>query len=135
MIDDKGFVTRAESLRLQQISDVCLVSSWNTDKDKGIMTGKVFEYFTNLKPIVAVINGNRPGSELAKVIHKVKGGVVVETASKTIDADLLVLKGTILNFYHSKMKYGKIKHEYSESVNDYSLSEMTSKLFKLIKQN
>jgi hypothetical protein len=43
-IVNHGFVSRNEALALQLKSDILLHAAWSTKKDKGIMTGKIYEY-------------------------------------------------------------------------------------------
>jgi hypothetical protein len=133
IILDKGFVSRKESLELQNASDICLVSSWNTEKDKGIMTGKVFEYFTYRKPIIAIVNGTCPGSELAQVINTVNAGCCLESSSESYKLDVINLERFILKAYKEKIDNGRIAEQYSDIVDNYSLEKVTNKLISIIK--
>src|SRR5690606_36715932 len=60
---DHGRVPRREALALQAASDLVVVATWNTEKDQGIMTGKVFECFMMRRPVLGVVNGDKPESE------------------------------------------------------------------------
>lgn len=133
LIDDRGFVSRQESLNIQVSSDICLVSSWNSEKDKGIMTGKLFEYFTNNKMVIAVVNGTIPGSEIAQVINDVNAGFSLEVASDQFDQDKAKLKLMLIEANDSKQASGRLQHSYSSKIEDYAYDSLSKKFVKILK--
>ncbi|MTD30766.1 glycosyltransferase [Planomicrobium sp. YIM 101495] len=90
---DHGYVTREESINLQQISRFLVLSTWNSKKEIGVFPGKFLEYMLLKKPIIAIINGDLANSEVAKVIEKSKIGVFFEEAN--YDKDQIQLKDYI----------------------------------------
>ena len=40
---NKGSVAREDSLAIQDQSDIVVVSTWNTEKDVGVIPGKIYE--------------------------------------------------------------------------------------------
>ncbi|WP_263833681.1 glycosyltransferase [Sulfurospirillum oryzae] len=47
-------IERSEVLKLQKNSDILLLLTWNDPKEKGVFTGKLFEYIGSAKPILAI---------------------------------------------------------------------------------
>ncbi len=47
-------VTRAESLKIQRAADILLLLTWNDEREKGILTGKLFEYIGSGKAILSI---------------------------------------------------------------------------------
>lgn len=84
-----GYISREKSMQLQKQSDILILLSWNTQKEKGILTGKFFEYMKQMKPIAAFVSGDTPNSELLNIINKLKLGICLEYANEENDYKLL----------------------------------------------
>ena len=82
MIDDHGYLSRTEVNKLQEAADLFLVLSWNTRNDQGILTGKFYEALQHRKPIIALVAGDTPDSELKMLIDRYHLGVCYEEAEK-----------------------------------------------------
>lgn len=54
---DCGYLSRKDTLILQQESDLLLLLTSSTPKYKGVFTGKLFEYLETKSPILNIING------------------------------------------------------------------------------
>ena len=78
---DHSLVSRKESLAIQSNSDFLVVLSWNTFREQGILTGKFYEYMAANKPIIALVSGNKPGSELSRMIDEMSLGIACEYVS------------------------------------------------------
>ena len=102
---DHGSVDRAESLRLQLSSFMPLMASWSTADSPGVLTGKFFEYMMMNKPIVAMISGDRPGSELRGMIEA--GGLGIVREEPTADADDEALRKYLLTQYAAYKNSGQ----------------------------
>lgn len=61
---DHGYVGREETARMQAEADVFTVLSWNTASEQGILTGKFYEGIRAGKPILSIVSGDIPHSEL-----------------------------------------------------------------------
>ncbi|MEO0258466.1 MAG: glycosyltransferase [candidate division WOR-3 bacterium] len=59
-------VSRKESLRIQSESDVLLLLTWNDPSEKGVYTGKIFEYIGNAKPILVIGSRDNVAAELVR---------------------------------------------------------------------
>lgn len=78
---DFGYVSREQSLGMQQEADIVLLLNWNDDNYTGVIPGKLYEYMAAKKPIVALIMGNQADSESAKMIDECHIGCACEQAS------------------------------------------------------
>lgn len=117
-IDDRcvycGCITRKEALKLQMESDILLVASWNSKEEKGALTGKALEYMSANKPIIAIVNGDVPNSELGEIIHDARLGFAYEEAdfekSNTGLCQYLVEK------YCEFINNGRLEHNPDEKI-------------------
>lgn len=112
IVYDHGFLSREDCLKLQFQSDLLLLSTWNTRKAKGVLTGKFLEYLLICKPICAIVMGECPGSEVAEIIAEGKLGVTYEEANHVSDFNKLKdylltlysshINGTLFNFHPNR---------------------------------
>lgn len=104
-----GMLERKEALKLQMESDVLLVSAFDDRLDGGgIITGKVLEYMSAGKPIIAIINGTVADSELGEIIKRGKLGFAYE--EMCADKDMAGLKKYIKDMYAGYMRNGEIDY-------------------------
>lgn len=128
LVFNHGLVSRKESMHLQRSADICLVSTWNDAEDQGILTGKIFEYMLFRKPIISIVGGDRPESEMKKVIESTGAGVCVELASTDLDEKREALRSFIKRCYHEKINAGVVNGTYNESVVEYSYPNLANSL-------
>lgn len=94
-----GYISREQSLGLQQESDIVLLLNWNEDNYTGVIPGKLYEYMASKKPIVALIMGNQAGSESARMIDECQIGCACEQATPSdIDKLYNYIKPMLLDF-------------------------------------
>ena len=84
-LEDHGLVSREESIALQRGADVLLMASWHMAAQRGILTGKLFEYMMMEKPIVCCMSGDLPGSGVKRVLEETGMGLCVEQAAGAAD--------------------------------------------------
>ena len=84
-MEDHGLVSREESIALQRGADVLLMASWHMAAQRGILTGKLFEYMMMEKPIVCCMSGDLPGSGVKRVLEETGMGLCVEQAAGAAD--------------------------------------------------
>lgn len=99
-------ISRIDCLKLQFNSDFLLLSTWNNKKEFGVFPGKLLEYMLINKPIISIVDGNLPNSEVSSVIEAGNLGISYEYARKGID-------------YKKLKKY--IKKQYLLVVSDKSI--------------
>jgi glycosyltransferase involved in cell wall biosynthesis len=129
-IVDHGYISRNEALKLQRECDLLIVLSWNTLKEKGILTGKFFEYLKEGKLIIALISGELPNSELAQIINDLNIGVACEYANEK--EHLLILKKYLSKQY--KMLSNGVVTNFTTKIEDikqFHYKELTKKLENL----
>ena len=121
IIEDRGKVSRMEAYNIQAASDILVLATWNTEEEQGILTGKFFEYLQKGKNIVAIVNGDKPDSEITEMVIDLNVGLSCENAR--YKDDYIKLKQYIHQLYIEKMKRGSLSY--------YGNSEMISK-FKYV---
>ncbi len=89
-VEDHGLVSRKESIRLQKSGDVLLLSSVHTASQKGILTGKLFEYMMMDKPIICCMGGDLAGSGVKQVMQETGVGCCWEEANQAQDEKQLL---------------------------------------------
>ncbi len=128
-----GFIPRSRVLELLGEADCTAVCTHNTKTDQGVVTGKVFELLLIGKPILTVVNGDEPASELGAIVRSCNAGPVYEQPDH--DTDYPALKQWLLEVYQEKMTTGKVRSTLDEAGREeYSYEALSGKLFELIAQ-
>ena len=94
---DLGKLTRDECLKLQASSRHLVLATWNEDGEGGVFPGKFLEYIMASRPIVSLVSGEVPGSEVTRVMKRGRLGVTYEDATR--ETDIAALKEYILCDY------------------------------------
>ena len=97
-----GFVSRSEAAQLQSKCDIFLVLTWNTREEKGVLTGKFYEGIRARKPILALVSGEVPDSELKMLNETFRYGLCCEEPSG--DAGVAELERWVLDAYDRKQR-------------------------------
>ena len=88
-VNFKGYVQHQEAIQIQQKSQVLLLLIPNVKYNKGILTGKLFEYITTKRPILAIAPKQ---GDLEEVLSKTNSGTVIEyTNEKKLTEEILRL--------------------------------------------
>lgn len=126
-----GYVSRARSLQMQKEAQVLLLASWNRMGSTGIVTGKFLEYMLMDKPIICIITGNLPNSQLKQMIANAQNGICCEEAAGM--ADFISLKQYLLSLYNEYQENGQLciypNEEYIETYNYQNITRELEKLF------
>lgn len=104
-----GYVGRAEASRIQRISDMFLVLSWNQKESQGILTGKFYEGIRAKKPILSIVSGELPNSELHILNEQYRYGFCYEACRDAEQFDNLC--DFLAKAYDEKMQSGRVQHE------------------------
>lgn len=118
----QGYVSHHEAICLQKQSQVLLLLIPNTKNSKGILTGKLFEYLTAKRPILAI--GNEDG-DLATILQETNAGVIIDFDNKS------KLKSVILELY-IKFKNDELLVN-SKNIAQFHRKNLTEQLSILIK--
>lgn len=126
-----GIIPRSESIALQAQSDAILVATWNEDTvdGKGIITGKVYESILVKRPVLAIVCGSCPDSELGELLSEYRMGAAFEAADVNAKEKL---KTWILKQVKVK-KSGEKLYEYNEKTYNYfHYKEIVKRLLEII---
>ena len=127
-----GYITRSRVMELMGEIDCSIVCSHNTLADQGVVTGKVFELLLVGKPILAVITGDLPNSELGRIVKECNAGMVYEEASG--NQDYLQLKQWLADIYLKKQSGGKLSSELDEAARDrYCYQTIAHQLYTIMR--
>ena len=114
---DHGYTTRAEAARLQSASDIFLLLAWNKKGQLGQLTGKFYEGIRAGKPILAIVAGDVPNSELYQIDQRFHYGFCYEESR---DAELFPqLCDFLLQAYTQKMERGAVDYAPSEELSTH----------------
>ena len=126
-----GFVSRGEAARLQSQSDIFLVLTWNTREEKGVLTGKFYEGIRARKPILSLVSGGEPDSELNTLNEKYHYGFCCEESSGNAGTEKL--KCWILDAYNRKQQGQSPVYNPKEGLfTDFTYRGLTEKLERIM---
>ena len=117
-----GYISHQKAIAYQNKSQVLLLLIPNVKNNKGILTGKLFEYLNAKRPIIAI--GPEKG-DLAAILQETNSGVIVD-----FDAEEK-LKLEIMTMYQ-KYKKDKLRVDCS-NIEKYHRKELTKKLASILK--
>lgn len=117
-----GQISREESIQKQRESQVLLLLTWNDPNEKGIYTGKIFDYLAAKRPILALGLHENVVTDLLK---QTQAGITVLS-----DAEI---KEQILKSYREYKENGFVKFSgiFSE-IERYSHREMARKFAEVL---
>lgn len=112
LIEDRGRLPHRESIRIQKESDMLLLLTWNTKIDKGILTGKFYEYINARKPIICITSGDIPNGEAADLVNRLNLGIAIDYLNRE--------QGTqdLYNYIKTQLNRKKIGEELLYSPNE-----------------
>lgn len=117
-----GYVNHQKAIEYQKKAQLLLLLLPNVTKSKGILTGKLFEYLTAKRPILAI--GAKNG-DLGSVLKETNSGVIFNFDEKE------AVKEQVLAFYHQYKKDTLVVH--SKNIQQYHRKELTKQLASVIK--
>ncbi len=115
------YLPHNQVVKFQQQSQVLLLLSNNTKNARGILTGKIFEYLSAKRPILAIGDCN---GDIAKILNETNAGRIADFE----DADSL--KNIILGYYRD-FKNGNLICN-SKGIEKFSRMELTGQLAGLL---
>lgn len=130
LLIDHGYITKTEAANLQNLSDLFLVLSWNTATSQGILTGKFYEGIRAKKPILSIVSGDLPHSELDLLNEKYHYGFCYEISRK--DAQFSQLCDFLYSAYTQKTEQGRVVYTPNPSLfTDFRYDTLAQKLESL----
>jgi len=130
-VEDHGQVSREQSIALQKSADILLMASHHMASQRGILTGKLFEYMMMDKPIVCCMAGDLPNSGVKQVLLETGMGVCCEAAGGPAEEDALrdELRGLITRWRANETL---LPHKHTEAVDAYSYPNLAAELMRWI---
>ena len=132
LFEEYGYVSRTKASEIQVSSDVFLQFSWNTVKEQGIITGKFYEGIRAQKPVLCIVSGTMPNSELYRMNEIYHYGFCYEICRENqFDA----LCDYIEQAYHQKMTIGTVCYEPSPQLAlDFRYDNLAKRLSNLCEE-
>lgn len=131
IIFDNGIVSRERSLEMQNESDFLIALTWNTQKERGILTGKFLEYLQAQKPIISLTSGNVANGELTEMINEMNLGIACEYINYKLE--LIKLQEYLLQQYNSFIYSGIIEFSPKyDRINNFHYKTIVKELERII---
>lgn len=123
IVKQYGKIPREISLKKQWESQLLLFFNWEDPKEKGVYTGKIFEYLAAKRPILAI--GGFGGDVVEELLKKTKAGVYCQKVED--------IKNTIKNFYWEYKNSGKVAYRgIWKEIQKYSFRELAKKYAEIL---
>ena len=117
-------VDRATALKKQAESQILLLLNWDDPNEKGVYTGKIFEYLGAKRPIIAV-SGSSAGDNVVQRLLK-------ETYSGYFVSDPDDIKKIILDYYKEYETIGSAPYKgKKDRIDMFTHREMAKKFSDL----
>lgn len=111
-----------QSICLQKRSDILLMLLWNDPGQKGVYTGKLFEYLASLRPILAVGPADNVAGEL---IQQRRAGLVADEPERIAE--------WLDSMWAEKMKAGVLAPNDGDVAKGFERSEQASRLLDFLR--
>ncbi|MFC1903327.1 glycosyltransferase [Chloroflexota bacterium] len=123
IVKQYGRVAKEVALDKQKESHLLLLLDWDDQSEKGVYSGKVFEYLGARRPILAT------GGSYDNVVHK----LLAETGSGIHSTNVVDIKRTFTELYQEYKLKGAVDYNGMErEVNKYSHREMARKFSEVL---
>lgn len=119
-----GQVSHEDALKRQKKSQLLLLLNWNDPKEKGVFTGKIFEYLSAQRPIIAL---GGYGGVVKELLEQTKAGVSLNNTNE--------LKRIIKSFYSEFKLNGEAKYSgIPKEIDKYSHKEMAMRFSEVLER-
>ena len=116
-----GSIPHNEVLKKQKESQGLLLLSWNNEKEKIFLPGKIYEYLAAKRPVLSI--GYEEGS-LKDLIKKTNIGYHVSTLEE--------IKTSLMDFYSNYIENKSLKYNGNALVNNYSMLATAKKFGEIL---
>lgn len=112
-----GSIPREEALKKQREAQVLLLLTWDNPQERGVYTGKIFDYLAAQRPILAI---GCPEGVVKELLAETKAGIYATSVEEV---------KRVLEIYYSEYKLkGYIDYEGEKTkIDKYSQKEMARK--------
>lgn len=120
-----GVVSKEESLKRQWESQLLLFLNWDDKNEKGVFSGKIFEYLAARRPVFST--GGFKGDVIEKLLRETNIGAYTEGKEQ--------IKKFLKDFYSEYKKNKSVRYEGNISeINKYSQREMARKFADILSE-
>lgn len=117
-----GPISRNDSIMKQREAQILLLLTWDNHQEKGVLTGKIFDYFAARRPILSV---GYYGGIVAEILKRTQTGVHCSSLEE--------IKFEILNYYKEYLSNGYVIFSGIQSeIENYSHREMALKFVRVL---
>ncbi|MDA8325199.1 MAG: hypothetical protein M0033_03180, partial [Nitrospiraceae bacterium] len=116
-----GLIPRDEAIRKQKESQVLLLLLWDDEREKGVYTGKLFEYLGSRRPILAIGRSNSIVKDLLS-----------DTGAGHFVSDRLQLEKILMRHYHEFISNGEVGYHANDRAEDYSYLTIAGKYSRIL---
>lgn len=132
-IVNHGLVSREESVGLLTQSDILLHALFCFPEARGIITGKLGEYWASGKPIVAIITGSARADEFISILDESGTGISYDATDMA--ASFAKLKEYIKEQYDRKISGLDLTYSRNDAfIRKFDYSEIVKQLLSILKQ-
>lgn len=125
VVKQYGIIPQHTSMEKQRESQLLLLLDWDDPQEKGVYTGKIFEYFGARRPILAT--GGSRDDVVARLLNETKAGMHAPTVED--------IKNALEELYREYKLKGEAVYKAGESeINKYSHREMARKFSEILDQ-
>ncbi|MFC1964605.1 glycosyltransferase [Chloroflexota bacterium] len=123
IVNQLGKVTREVAVQKQRESQLLLLLDWDDPQERGVYTGKIFEYLGSRRPILAI--GGARGNIVAKLLDETMAGIHAPTIED--------VKNALKELYREYKLKGAVIYKGDEvEINKYSHREMARKFSEIL---
>ncbi len=121
-LDFKGYVSHSEALHIQETATALLLIEIDSVNTKGIIAGKLFEYLSSKRPIIAI---GPEGADIKDIIEETRSGIF------TTYSDHDRIKNWIVTLFKNR---GKLDNDINNlEIQKYHRKSLTVSLAQLLK--
>lgn len=118
-----GVIPQHTAIEKQRESQLLLLLDWDDPQEKGVYTGKIFEYFGARRPILAT--GGVAGNVADLLLGETKAGIHAPTVEG--------IKSALIELYEEYKIKGKVAYNGLETeINKYTQREMAGKFADIL---
>jgi len=120
-----GMVTRERAITEQRKAQILLLLTWNHPAEKGVYTGKLFDYLAARRPILSI--GYTDGGVVKELLDKTQAGVHCSNETE--------LREYLLKAYREYKELGAVQyHGIEAEIMKYSHREMARKFAEVLEE-
>ena len=123
VVKQYGIVSREMSFERQRDSQILLLFNWEDPLEKGVIPGKIFEYFASQRPVLAT--GGFGDDVVKMLLNETNSGIDCSTIGD--------IKRGLRELYSEYRLRNKVEYKGNmEKINKYSYREMTRKFAEIL---